>query len=176
MRFVSRIVLRVPVFEAQRTNGRYLSDVLAGLCPVKVPCRRQGQPLHQNSRERGRAPCHRGRNLRRRSGQCHSALLCGAIRRSRRSLPPRRGAPHRGGAEPSSNLRRLTFCQPLGRCGQWQDPGRAHQPARHCDRAAHLQGVFSVARFGALPARSQFRCPGPATSLGQYRHQGPNGL
>ena len=37
MRFVSRIVLRVPVFEAQRTNGRYLSDVLAGLCPVEVP-------------------------------------------------------------------------------------------------------------------------------------------
>ena len=28
---------------------------------------------------------------------------------------------HRGGAEPSSNLRRLTFCQPLGHCGQWQD-------------------------------------------------------
>src|SRR5262249_17813286 len=34
---VSRIVLRVLVFEAQRTNGRYLSDVLAGLCPVEVP-------------------------------------------------------------------------------------------------------------------------------------------
>ena len=37
MRFVSRIVLDVLVFEAQRTNGRYLSDVLAGLCPVEVP-------------------------------------------------------------------------------------------------------------------------------------------
>src|SRR5215471_3926411 len=35
--FVSRIVLRVLVFEAQRPNGRYLSDVLAGLCPVEVP-------------------------------------------------------------------------------------------------------------------------------------------
>src|SRR6266704_2472796 len=34
---VSRIVLRVHVFETQRTNGRYLSDVLAGLCPVEVP-------------------------------------------------------------------------------------------------------------------------------------------
>ena len=35
--FVSRIVLRVHGFEAQRTDGRYLSDVLAGLCPVEVP-------------------------------------------------------------------------------------------------------------------------------------------
>jgi hypothetical protein len=35
--FVSRIVLHVLVFETQRTNGRYLSDVLAGLCPVEVP-------------------------------------------------------------------------------------------------------------------------------------------
>src|SRR5215471_11845474 len=34
---LTRIVLRVPVFEAQRTNGRYLSDVLAGLCPMEVP-------------------------------------------------------------------------------------------------------------------------------------------
>jgi hypothetical protein len=35
---VSRIFLRIPVFEAQRPNGRDLSDVLAGLCPVEVPC------------------------------------------------------------------------------------------------------------------------------------------
>jgi hypothetical protein len=34
---VTRIVLRVHIFEAQRSKGRYLSDVLAGLCPVKVP-------------------------------------------------------------------------------------------------------------------------------------------
>lgn len=37
MTLVSRIVLRVPVFEAQRTNGCHLTDVLAGLCPVEVP-------------------------------------------------------------------------------------------------------------------------------------------
>jgi hypothetical protein len=37
VRLVSRIVLRVPIFEAQRTNCRHLGDVLAGLCPVEVP-------------------------------------------------------------------------------------------------------------------------------------------
>ena len=26
----------IQVFEAQRTNGRYLGDVLIGLCPVEV--------------------------------------------------------------------------------------------------------------------------------------------
>src|ERR1700730_6150844 len=34
---ISRVVLRVPIFEAQRTDGRNLSNVLTGLCPVKVP-------------------------------------------------------------------------------------------------------------------------------------------
>ena len=37
MSLVSRIVLSVPVFEAQRPNGRDLSDVLTGLCPLEVP-------------------------------------------------------------------------------------------------------------------------------------------
>ena len=59
MSLVSRIVLRIHVFETQRTNGRYLSDVLAGLCPVKVPCRRQGQPLHQNSTSRDCGALHK---------------------------------------------------------------------------------------------------------------------
>src|SRR2546422_10905336 len=30
------IIGRIKVFEAQRTNGRYLGDVLTGFCPVEV--------------------------------------------------------------------------------------------------------------------------------------------
>ena len=30
------IVVRIQIFESQRTNGRYLSDVFARLCPVKM--------------------------------------------------------------------------------------------------------------------------------------------
>ena len=32
----TRIVAGIQVFEAQRTNGRYLGDVLTGFCPVEV--------------------------------------------------------------------------------------------------------------------------------------------
>jgi hypothetical protein len=32
----ARIVAWIEVFEAQRSNGRYLSDVFTGLCPVEV--------------------------------------------------------------------------------------------------------------------------------------------
>src|ERR1700722_5073718 len=34
---LARIVAGIQIFEAQRTNGRDLGDVLAGLCPVEVP-------------------------------------------------------------------------------------------------------------------------------------------
>jgi hypothetical protein len=34
----SRIIVRFLIFEAERTNRGYLSDVLAGHCPVEVPC------------------------------------------------------------------------------------------------------------------------------------------
>jgi len=34
---VSRIILRIPVLEAKRTNRRYLGDVFAGLRPMEVP-------------------------------------------------------------------------------------------------------------------------------------------
>ena len=33
---LARIVAGIQILEAQRTNGRYLSDVLSGLCPVEV--------------------------------------------------------------------------------------------------------------------------------------------
>ena len=33
---LTRIVAGLQVFEAQRTDRRYLGDVLAGLCPVEV--------------------------------------------------------------------------------------------------------------------------------------------
>jgi hypothetical protein len=34
--WLTRIVTRIRVFDAQRTNGGYLGDVLTGLCPVEV--------------------------------------------------------------------------------------------------------------------------------------------
>ena len=39
---LTRIVGGIQVFETQRTNNRYLGDVLTGFCPVKVR-RRAGQ-------------------------------------------------------------------------------------------------------------------------------------
>src|SRR5438132_13320130 len=33
---LTRIVAGIQVFEAQRTDGRYLGDVLTGFCPVEV--------------------------------------------------------------------------------------------------------------------------------------------
>ena len=33
---LTRIVVRIQVFEAQRTDGRYLGDVLTGFCPMEV--------------------------------------------------------------------------------------------------------------------------------------------
>ena len=138
--------------------------------------RRQAQPLHQDSRHRGRTARHRGGDLCRRSGQCHAALLSGAICCGGRSLPARRRAAHRGGAEPGSRLGRFALCQPLGRCGQWQGPRGADQSARHRSRPARLQGLSRVARFRALPACRQCRRSGPAPPLCQHRHQGPESL
>jgi hypothetical protein len=34
--WLTRIVTRIRVFDAQRTNGGYLGDVLTGFCPVEV--------------------------------------------------------------------------------------------------------------------------------------------
>jgi hypothetical protein len=34
--WLTRIVTRIRVFDAQRTNGGYLGDVLTELCPVEV--------------------------------------------------------------------------------------------------------------------------------------------
>jgi hypothetical protein len=33
---LTRIVVRIQVFEAQRTDGRHLGDVLTGFCPMEV--------------------------------------------------------------------------------------------------------------------------------------------
>jgi hypothetical protein len=77
-------------------------------------------------------------------------------------------------AQPCRRIRRLALCQPLGRRGQWQGPGRAQQSAGRRDRKAHLQGVSRVACFGASRARSQRRRTCPAASLGRHRHQGPD--
>src|SRR5262245_54128960 len=33
---LTRVVVRVQVFEAQRTDGRHLGDVLTGFCPMEV--------------------------------------------------------------------------------------------------------------------------------------------
>src|SRR5437762_2662897 len=35
---LTRIVGGIEIFKAQRTNGRYLGDVLTGFCPVEVGC------------------------------------------------------------------------------------------------------------------------------------------
>jgi hypothetical protein len=34
--WVTRIVAEIHVFDAQRTNGRYLSDILTRLCPMEM--------------------------------------------------------------------------------------------------------------------------------------------
>ena len=47
------IVAGIQVFEAQRTNGRYLGDVLTGLCPVEV-----GRIAGQNDNGPGRIRLH----------------------------------------------------------------------------------------------------------------------
>ena len=47
------IVAGIQVFEAQRTNGRYLGDVLTGLCPVEV-----GRIARQNNDATGRIRLH----------------------------------------------------------------------------------------------------------------------
>ena len=44
--------------------------------------------------------------------------------------------------------------------------GRAHQPARHRDRPAHLQGLSRAARLGAFPARSPIQAPAPSACCG----------
>ena len=80
------------------------------------------------------------------------------------------------GLEPGRRLGRLALRQPLGCRGRRQGAGRAHQPARHRHRPAHLQGLSRAARFAALPARRQCRRPRPAPAVGQHRHQGPEGL
>jgi hypothetical protein len=33
---LTRIVVKIQVFEAQRTDGRHLGDILAGFCPMEV--------------------------------------------------------------------------------------------------------------------------------------------
>ena len=38
------------------------------------------------------------------------------------------------------------------------------------------KAYLRAARFGALPARRQFRRPRPAPAVGQHRHQGPQGI
>jgi hypothetical protein len=45
VRLVPWIVALIHVFEAERSDGRYLSYVLAGFCPVEVP-RIAGQHDH----------------------------------------------------------------------------------------------------------------------------------
>ena len=50
---LTRIVAGIQVFEAQRTNGRYLGDVLTGLCPVEV-----GRIAGQNDNAPGRIRLH----------------------------------------------------------------------------------------------------------------------
>src|SRR6266853_1133319 len=47
------IIGRIKVFEAQRTNGRYLGDVLTGFCPVEV-----GRIAGQNDHATGRIRLH----------------------------------------------------------------------------------------------------------------------
>ena len=49
----TRIVAGIQVFEAQRTNGRYLGDVLTGFCPVEV-----GRVSGQNDDATGRIRFH----------------------------------------------------------------------------------------------------------------------
>src|SRR5213594_2096404 len=50
---LTRIVGGIKVFEAQRTNGRYLGDVLTGFCPVEV-----GRIAGQNDDATGRISLH----------------------------------------------------------------------------------------------------------------------
>ena len=130
--------------------------------------RRQAQPLHQDSRHPGRPARHRGGDLRRRAGQRHAAVLARAIRRGGRSLPARRRAAHRGGAEPGRRLGRLALHQPLGRRGRRQGSGRAHQPARHRHRpSAPTRPIASCSPRRAssappTPAPGPSACCGPA--------------
>ena len=147
----------------------------AGSCAQPPSARRQAQPSHQDSRHQGGPARHRSGDLRRHPDQRHAAVLARAIFGGGRRLSARRRAAHRGGAEPGRRLGRLALRQPMG-CGrQRQGPGRADQPPRHCRRPARLQGLLRAARLAALPARRQLRRPGPALSLRQHRHQGPQG-
>src|SRR5882724_1042201 len=50
---LTRIVAGIQVFETQRTNGRYLGDVLTGFCPVEV-----GRVAGQNDNATGRVRLH----------------------------------------------------------------------------------------------------------------------
>ena len=50
---LSRIVAGIQIFEAQRTDARYLGDVLTGLCPVEV-----GRIAGQNDHATGRICLH----------------------------------------------------------------------------------------------------------------------
>ena len=63
------------------------------------------------------------------------------------------------GLNPNVGLGRLRLRQPLGRRGCEQSARSASQPARHCDRQAHLQSVLRSACFAALAARFEFRSP-----------------
>ena len=63
----------------------------------------------------GRIARDRGRDFRRRSDQCHAAVLARAICCGSRSLFARRRAAHRCRAEPGRSFGRFAVCQPLGR-------------------------------------------------------------
>ncbi len=127
---------------------------------------RQAQPLHQDTRHAGRPAGHRGGDLRRRSGQRHAAVLARAICRRGRRLSARCRTAHRGGPQPGRRLGRLALRQPLGCRGRRQGPRRAHQPAGHRHRPAHLQGLSRAARLAALPARSPIAAPAPSACCG----------
>ena len=137
------------------------------------PARRQVQSLHQNSRHQGGIARDRGRDLRRRSGQCHTAIFAGAICRRGRSLSARGRAAHRSRSQSRRRLGRIALCQPLGCRDCRKGPGRTDQSARHRRRPAHLQSlsascslrhVFNVPPTPA-PARNASFGPAPAPRI-----------
>ena len=102
---------------------------------------RPPQPLHQDPRNHGRSPCHRGGDFRGDTDQRDAAVFARALSGVGRSISAGHRAAHCRRAQARCSLGGIAIRQPLGQCSGGQGTRRFAQPAGHRRCRAHLQGI-----------------------------------